>query len=188
MREYDTISIVLPVKKNTEADENRGVLCGRWGGFVLIYYAIALLIVLIDQVTKYLVVKYMDLGQSIPLWTDVFHLTSHRNLGAAFGILQNQRLFFIIITIIVVIGILITLARLKGKQPLTSLALSLILGGAVGNFIDRATTGEVVDFLDFTLINFPIFNVADSAITVGVILMLLDVLLDSRKAPSEGKE
>ncbi|NGQ93762.1 lipoprotein signal peptidase [Brevibacillus sp. SYP-B805] len=148
----------------------------------MIYYLIALVVVVLDQFTKYLIVHNMEQGESIPLIPDVFHLTSHRNLGAAFGILQNQRLVFIIITLAVVAGIVVSLVRIGRTQPRVSLALSLVLGGAVGNFIDRVTTGEVVDFLDFTLIHFPIFNVADVAITVGVGLLLLDLLLDPRRA------
>ncbi|MGC5325652.1 signal peptidase II [Brevibacillus sp. SYSU BS000544] len=147
----------------------------------MLYYIIALVAVIIDQLTKYLVVTKMELGQSIPLITDVFHLTSHRNMGAAFGILQNQRVLFIVITIAVIVGIIVSLKRIGTSQPRVSLALSLVLGGAVGNFIDRVSTGKVVDFLDFTLINFPIFNVADAAITVGVGLLILDLLLESRR-------
>ncbi|MDA5107662.1 MULTISPECIES: signal peptidase II [Brevibacillus] len=145
------------------------------------YFLIAAAIVALDQWTKNLVVTRMELGQSIPLIPDVFHLTSHRNMGAAFGILQNQRWLFVIITIAVVIGILVSLVRIGKRQPRVSLALSLVLGGAIGNFIDRVSTGQVVDFLDFTLINFPIFNVADMAITIGVALLLLDVLLEGRR-------
>jgi len=148
----------------------------------LLYYLIAAVIIALDQWTKHLVLKYMERGESIPLIADVFHLTSNRNMGAAFGILQNQRWLFIIITIAVVVGIVFSLIRIGKKQPRASLALSLVLGGAVGNFIDRATTGQVVDFLDFTLIHFPIFNVADMAITIGVALLLLDVLLDGKKS------
>jgi signal peptidase II len=147
----------------------------------LVYYIIALAVVILDQWTKYLVVKHMELGESIPLIPDVFHLTSHRNLGAAFGILQNQRWLFVIITVAVVIGIVVSLIRLGKTQPRVSLALSLVLGGAIGNFIDRVKSGQVVDFLDVTLINFPIFNVADTAITIGVALLLLDVFLEGKR-------
>lgn len=148
---------------------------------MFIYYLIALGVIALDQLTKYLVKTNMELTESIPLIPGVFHLTSHRNLGAAFGILQNQRIFFILITVAVVIGIVISMARIGRSQPRTTLALSLVLGGAIGNFIDRAATGEVVDFLHFVLINFPIFNVADMAITSGVGLLLLDMLLESRR-------
>ncbi|WNC12774.1 signal peptidase II [Brevibacillus brevis] len=147
----------------------------------MLYYLIAVIIIALDQWTKHLVLTYMERGESIPLIANVFHLTSHRNMGAAFGILQNQRWLFIVITLAVVIGIIYSLIRIGKKQPRVSFALSLVLGGAVGNFIDRATTGQVVDFLDFTLINFPIFNVADMAITIGVVLLLLDVLLEGKK-------
>jgi signal peptidase II len=148
----------------------------------LLYFLIAAGIIALDQWTKHLVVNNMERGDSIPLIADVFHLTSHRNMGAAFGILQNQRWLFIVITIAVVVGIVYSLIRLGKKQPRASLALSMVLGGAIGNFIDRATTGQVVDFLDFTLINFPIFNVADMAITIGVGILLLDVFLEGRKS------
>lgn len=147
----------------------------------MFYYLIAAAIVALDQWTKQLVVKNMEIGESIPLIADVFHLTSHRNMGAAFGILQNQRWLFIIITIAVVIGIVYSLVRIGKTQPRVSLALSLVLGGAIGNFIDRLMTGQVVDFFDFTLINFPIFNVADMAITIGVAILLIDALLEGRK-------
>lgn len=147
----------------------------------MLYYLLAAGIIALDQLTKYLVVKYMELGESIPLIADVFHLTSHRNMGAAFGILQNQRWLFVVITTVVVIGIVVSLIRIGKKQPRVSLALSLVLGGAIGNFIDRVMTGQVVDFLDFTLINFPIFNVADMAITIGVGVLLLDMFLEGKK-------
>lgn len=147
----------------------------------MLYFLLAAIIIALDQWTKKLVLNNMELGESIPLIADVFHLTSHRNMGAAFGILQNQRWLFIIITIAVVIGIVYSMIRIGKTQPRVSLALSLVLGGAIGNFIDRVSTGQVVDFLDFTLINFPIFNVADMGITIGVGILLLDVLLDGKK-------
>lgn len=153
---------------------------------MLRYFVVAFFVMLIDQITKWLVVKKMYLGQSIPLIEGFFFLTSHRNAGAAFGILQGQRLFFILITIIVIIGLVYFLA--KGNQkPLVSWALALILGGAIGNFIDRVSTGEVVDFFDvkinlgFFYYDYPIFNVADSALVVGVLIILVDTLMDSLK-------
>ena len=145
------------------------------------YYLIALAVFGLDQITKWIVVKKMTIGQSIPLIEGVFHLTSHRNRGAAFGILQDQRWFFIIITLLVVIGIIYYLQKVGRNQPMVAYALALILGGAVGNFMDRLFQGEVVDFLDFTLINYPIFNIADSAIVIGVGLMILDTLLEMKK-------
>lgn len=151
---------------------------------MLRYFVIALLVVVIDQISKWFVVKEMYLGQSIPLIEGFFYLTSHRNAGAAFGILQGQRLFFIIITIIVIIGLVYFLIKGKVKSPV-SWALALILGGAIGNFIDRVSTGEVVDFFDvkinlgFFYYDYPIFNVADSALVIGVAIILIDTLMDS---------
>lgn len=141
---------------------------------MIYYYVLALLVFFADRIAKWLVVTYMEFGQSIPLWEGVFHLTSHRNRGAAFGILENQRGFFIVITIAIIVGIIWYLRKAHRESKLVSLALALILGGAIGNFYDRVLTGEVVDFLDFTLINFPIFNIADSAIVIGVSLFVID--------------
>ncbi|RXT15510.1 signal peptidase II [Ammoniphilus sp. CFH 90114] len=147
----------------------------------MLYYIIALIVFALDQLTKWIVVKNMELGQSIPLLEGVFHFTSHRNRGAAFGILQDQRWFFIVITLFVMGGIIYYLRSLGKDKPMFSYALALILGGAVGNFLDRLLFGEVVDFLDFTLINFPIFNIADSAIVIGVGLMIWDTILEMKR-------
>lgn len=147
----------------------------------MIYYIIALIVFAVDQATKWIVVKNMELGQTIPIIEGVFHFTSHRNRGAAFGILQDQRMFFIIITLLVVAGIIYYLRKLGKDNPRVSLALSLILGGAAGNFLDRLLFGEVVDFFDFRLINYPIFNIADSAIVIGVGLMIWDTILEMKR-------
>ncbi|GIP36410.1 signal peptidase II [Paenibacillus sp. J2TS4] len=158
----------------------------------MIYYFIALIVLALDHLTKWLVVTNMKIGESRSVIGEFFQFTSHRNKGAAFGILQNQRWFFLIITTVVVIGIIIYMRKvLRENKKLMPFALSLLLGGAVGNFIDRALTGEVVDFLDFTfsfnwfgqaiIYPFPIFNIADSAIVIGVSLILLDSLLEWRK-------
>lgn len=144
----------------------------------MFYYMIALVVFLIDQGTKWLIVKSMSIGESIPVWEGVFNLTSHRNRGAAFGILQNRRVFFIVVTIVIIFGIIWYMRKVMRDSKLLALALALILGGAVGNFYDRLLTGEVVDFFDFTLIHYPIFNVADSAIVIGVGLFILDVIRD----------
>ncbi|WP_025027680.1 signal peptidase II [Caldalkalibacillus mannanilyticus] len=151
----------------------------------MLYFVIALVVFLLDQGTKKLVMDRMALGESIPILSDIFFLTSHRNPGAAFGILPNQRWFFIIVTIIVVIGIIYYLIKLKNTKKLLSISLGLILGGALGNFLDRVLYGEVVDFLDVKIrlgqfyYDYPIFNIADSALVIGVILLLLDTLKDS---------
>lgn len=106
------------------------------------YYIIAIIVLIIDQLWKSAIVKWMEVGQTIPLWEGVFHLTSLRNKGAAFGILQNQRLFFIIVTLIAVFGIIYYLQTEGKKNRRISFALSLLLGGALGNFYDRLVRGE----------------------------------------------
>lgn len=138
--------------------------------------------ILIDQITKWLVVRNMEIGESIPIIDGFFYLTSHRNSGAAWGILQNQMIFFYIITVLF-IGIAVFYMQKYAKDnKLLGISLGIILGGAIGNFIDRLLFQEVVDFLDFYLFNynFPIFNIADSALTIGVILLLIVTIIDER--------
>jgi len=159
----------------------------------LIYYIYALIVFVIDQVTKRLVVVNMKEGDSIPVIGEFFQLTSHRNRGAAFGILQEQRWFFIVVTTVILIGLIWYLQKLRknGDKKLLKVALGLLLGGALGNFIDRLLFGEVVDFMHFTFrfplfgwdvdYQFAIFNGADSAIVIGVALIFLDSILEWRK-------
>ncbi len=147
----------------------------------VIYYLIALIVFLIDQGTKYIIATKLQLNELIPVIGDFFVITSHRNRGAAFGILENQRWFFIVITVIVVLAIVWYMQKIKGNaNKLLPTALALVLGGAIGNFLDRALNGEVVDFLMFNFgsYTFPIFNIADSCIVVGVALIVLDSFLD----------
>jgi signal peptidase II len=156
------------------------------------YYLIALVVFLLDQATKWIIVHKIPLYEARSVIGEFFQITSHRNRGAAFSILQNQRWFFVIITLVVMVGIIWYLRRtVQANKRLLSFALSLLLGGALGNFLDRALFGEVVDFLQFrftfTIFGndidyiYPIFNIADSAIVVGVILIFLESLLTWRK-------
>jgi signal peptidase II len=165
----------------------------------LIYYLYSIIVLAIDQLTKWLIVKNLELGDARPVIGEFFQITSHRNKGAAFGILQNQRWFFIVITLVVVVGVIWYLEKMKReRKKLLPTALGLLLGGAIGNFVDRALFGQVVDFLQFRFqfgffgrdidYTYPIFNVADSAIVVGVGLILLDSLLSWRKEMREKKE
>jgi signal peptidase II len=152
---------------------------------MFIYYGIALLIVVVDQWTKWLVMKNMELGERIILADPYLAWLSHRNRGAAWGMLEGQMWLFGIITVVVIIGILYYFhTHAKGK-PLFQLSLMVILGGAIGNFIDRMWRGEVVDFVDvlIPIINyeFPIFNVADAALTVGVVLMIIFIIYDEKQ-------
>jgi signal peptidase II len=148
------------------------------------YYIIALLIILFDQLTKWMVVHYMKLGESIQVIENFLYITSHRNRGAAWGILQGQMWFFYVITVIVMIGLVYYLEKEAKYNKLLGISIALMLGGAMGNFIDRVFRKEVVDFVNtyiFTY-DFPIFNVADSALVIGVGLIMLQMLREEREA------
>lgn len=146
----------------------------------MIYIVIFTLCLLaIDQLSKYWIVNNMEKGQSQEIINNFFSITSHRNRGAAWGILENNQIFFIVATIIFFI-VLIYYAN-KFKHMLTKfdiISFSLLSGGALGNFVDRVHRKEVVDFLDFNIFgyNYPIFNLADCFICIGVFLILIKVV------------
>ncbi|MET3682066.1 signal peptidase II [Alkalibacillus flavidus] len=146
----------------------------------MIYYIIAFILVAIDQITKWLVVKNMTLGESIEIMPQFFYLTSHRNSGAAWGMLQGQMWLFYIVTLIVVGVIVYFMREYRHGYPLLNVGFAFLLGGAIGNFIDRIRIQEVIDFFDFTILgyNFPIFNVADSALTIGVVIVIILMIYD----------
>lgn len=153
------------------------------------YYLIAIVLVIIDQLTKWLVVSRMELGESIPVIDNFFYITSHRNTGAAWGILEGQMLLFYIITTIVIVGIIYLLHTHAKGDRILSVALVIILGGAIGNFIDRIFRQEVVDFANFYIFdyNFPIFNVADSSLTIGVIIFIIATILEEKRQKGKSK-
>ncbi len=141
----------------------------------------------IDQLTKWLVVTYMSLYQSIPIIKDVIHLTYIRNRGAAFGMLSEHRWIFLVLSSVTIVAVGIYLFYTKNNSPLYLVSLSMILSGGVGNMIDRIALGEVIDFIDFTLIDFAIFNGADSFVCVGAALFFLSVVSEEIKAEKAKK-
>ncbi|WP_210609861.1 signal peptidase II [Priestia flexa] len=156
----------------------------------MFYYMIALAIIIFDQLTKWIVVKEMELGESIPVVENFLYITSHRNRGAAWGILEGQMWFFYAITIVVVIGLIVYIRKINKADKWLGVALGLMLGGAIGNFIDRVFRQEVVDFVNtyiFTY-DFPIFNVADSALVVGVGIMFILTLFEGKQKKESTKE
>lgn len=156
-----------------------------------IYYLVAVIIVALDQWTKWLVVTNMELGERIPLLDPTFALLSHRNRGAAWGMLEGQIWLFSIVTVIVIAGILYYFHKEAKGKPLFQLSLMIILGGAIGNFIDRLYLGEVVDFIDvlIPIINydFPIFNIADAALTIGVVMVMIVLFLEEKREKKTGE-
>lgn len=142
-----------------------------------------------DQITKYLADALLSpLGTSVPLIDGVFHLTSTHNTGAAWGLLPGKKWFFLILTLFVVVFLVFYLYRGRKRMTLLSrITLSLLLAGALGNAIDRTIFSYVRDFFDFCLINFPVFNIADSALTIGCILLMIDVLFMKERSMFEIK-
>ena len=146
---------------------------------MLKWLGLSLFAILLDQGTKLAIDSSMKLYQSIPV-LPFFKLTYVHNTGAAFSFLSEaggwQRWFFAGLALAISCGIAVWLARLKQHETLLAVALSLVLGGAIGNLIDRLAYGYVIDFLDvyYQTWHWPAFNIADSAITLGVILMLLE--------------
>ncbi len=142
---------------------------------------LTIILVIIDQVTKYLTVQNIELGQVIEFIPNIVSLTYIRNTGAAFSILEGQMWFFYIVTIIV-IGVLIYYMYTEAKKDrMLGILLSFILAGAIGNFIDRLMLQYVVDMIKLEFIDFAIFNVADSYLTVGVILLFIYTFYQERK-------
>lgn len=145
---------------------------------VVIYAIVAMLIVITDQISKVLAVKYLMPIDTFPIIKDVLHLTYVENKGAAFGILQNQRWVFIVVSVVMIALLAFVMVKFKKDfHPTMMTGLSFVVGGGIGNMIDRSLVGYVVDFIDFTLIDFAVFNIADSFICIGVGLLILDILL-----------
>lgn len=160
-------------------------MAARRPASIWLWLGIALAVILLDQLTKTLISGTFELNDSHTL-TSFFNLVRAHNTGAAFSFLAGadgwQRWFFIGLGAVAAVFIVWLLAR-HGGQRLFGWALALILGGALGNVIDRVLHGHVVDFLQFHWGNayFPSFNVADSAITIGAVLLILDELLRVRR-------
>ena len=152
----------------------------------------ALLVVCLDQATKFAVLKGLRVYESVPLMDGFFNLVHVRNRGMAFGFMNRSDMnlgFWILVfaTIIAIFLLLFWFYHMKGESNWTTLGLSLILGGAVGNLIDRVRLHEVIDFLDFHVgpWHWPAFNVADAAITVGAFIVGLSLLL--RRRPQKNR-
>ncbi|MEK6869253.1 MAG: signal peptidase II [Nanoarchaeota archaeon] len=136
-----------------------------------VVFSTALIIILLDQTTKFLVKNALQLNQTLPIISNVFHLTYINNTGAGFGILKAQALILIFISVAVIGIILYNFDRIKNNETLLQILAGFVLGGTIGNLIDRLAYGHVIDFLDFQI--WPIFNFADSFVTIGVIGLII---------------
>jgi len=136
--------------------------------------AISASVIFLDQISKLLAIRFLHLNTPVPLLNNLLYLTLVHNRGAAFGILKNQLLLFIAISLFAIAFIVVNLKN-KSNPLIFKIALSLILGGAAGNLIDRLRFGYVVDFLDLRF--WPVFNLADSALTIGAAVIKLGVIV-----------
>ena len=141
---------------------------------VLLVCLIVAGIVGFDRFTKIFFVSSLSVGESIPIIRHVFHFTLVHNTGIAFGLFKNQGMVFVIIPIIAIVLIVFNMYYYRNDSEVTHvyiIAFSLILGGAIGNLTDRILYGHVIDFIDFRI--WPVFNIADSAITIGTTILLI---------------
>ncbi len=157
---------------------------------VIRFYGLVLLVVLLDQLVKFSVLRTFTEGQSVPVIPEVFHLTLVFNHGIAFGLFQEHGAFLLILITVSLIFLVSAYRFLSGQGTAVRTAMALIIGGAIGNWIDRLRVHAVVDYLDFRV--WPVFNLADSAITVGVVIYLWAAFRGPQKqhsgsgAPSAG--
>ena len=140
---------------------------------LVVYFLISALLVGLDQWSKYLTVQNISLGETKEFIPGFLSLTHLRNTGAAWSLLEGKMIFFYVITVIVSVVIIYLLIKNYKKSIWYSVGLSFVLAGAIGNFIDRVRLGYVVDMLQTDFMNFPIFNVADSTLVVGVICIFI---------------
>ena len=141
--------------------------------------------VVLDQISKYLVLRYLVPVGSYPLLEGILHFTYVENTGAAFGMLKDHRWVFLILSTAAIIAVIAYVIVIRPKGWLERIALASIAGGGIGNMIDRVMRGFVVDFIDVTCIDFYVFNVADSFVCVGCGLMILALLLEEFRQKKE---
>ncbi len=156
---------------------------------LILYFLGVALLLAVDQFSKVAVCNFVEPIHTIPLWKNVFHLTYVENRGAAFGIMQNQFAFFYIVTALVIFAVTVFMVTKRPKSLWLSSSLTLLVGGALGNLADRLFRGFVVDFLDFRLINFPVFNLADCFVVCGAaILACYIIFVEGREKKPEETE
>lgn len=146
-----------------------------------VYLLLSAVIIGLDQWFKFWIVGNFNLGDGQQVIPNVLSLTYIHNTGGAFSLLEGQRVFFIIITVVAVAAGIYYLAKHLHESKWLTIGISLFLAGAVGNFIDRLRLGYVVDMFQLDFINFPIFNIADMALVIGVAMIFIYILLDERE-------
>lgn len=149
-------------------------------------FILSVIIIILDQLSKFAAIKFLKTSAPYTIIPNFFQFNYVENYGAAFGILQNKKVFFIIITLAVIVGISFFLVKnYYNINIFMRIGLAMLLGGAIGNFIDRVRWSYVVDFISFRLINryeFPVFNVADISVVIGTIIIVILILFDKYEA------
>lgn len=150
---------------------------------------ISIILLCIDQISKLLVVNLLTKTDSITIIKNFFYLTYINNDGAAFSILVGKRIFLILIAVLVIVMLIRYIKKNNIQNKLELVSISLIIGGSLGNLMDRVIRGYVIDFLDFKIFNynFPIFNLADTFIVIGVFLLLLKEIRKENNIDSRNK-
>lgn len=140
-------------------------------------YLTAIIIFIIDQISKVIISSYIELNSSIRIIKNFFYLTYTNNTGASFGILRNNRILLIILSIIALLILLRYISTFK-ETKYNIIGLGLLMGGIIGNLLDRVLFGYVRDFLNFYIIgyDFPVFNIADISIVLGVFILIISIL------------
>ncbi len=167
----------MDLKSKIKPNRKRVINCS-------VYLIIIAIGIVLDQITKAIAVKFLKNGAAIPVINGIFQWNYVENRGAAWGMLANQRWIFMTISTIAIVVMLAYLYLTENESRLYTVSISIIASGGIGNMIDRVFLGYVVDFMDFCLIDFPVFNVADSLVCIGAGLLILALILDIIK---EGK-
>lgn len=145
---------------------------------------IAIAVVLLDQISKHFVCLHLKPIGSVPIIDGILNFTYVENRGAAFGILSDNRAVFMIFSVLIIVVLSFATVKFQGQSKLFDVCMGLIVGGGVGNMVDRAFLGYVIDFVDFCAFDFWkwVFNIADSAVVVGCILAIIFVIFDKKTA------
>ena len=157
---------------------------------VIILLSIIVGSVAVDQIVKAIVDSNMAVGETVPVIEDIFHFTYIQNRGAAFGMLANNRWIFMIISTVAIVAMCVYLFKFCAESMLTKTGFALLIGGGIGNMIDRVLLGYVIDMIDCRFIDFYVFNVADSCVCVGAGIVALGFILSTikeAKAEKAGK-
>lgn len=154
----------------------------------ILWIAIAVISVVLDQITKWLAVVNLKGNESVSIIGEVLHFTYVENRGAAFGMMKDARWIFMIISTVAIAALVFYLVKYKPKSYLAVSAIGMIVGGGIGNMIDRIWLGYVVDFIYIKIIDFAVFNVADSFVCVGTALLVIYILFFYKEKTEEIKK